>query len=205
MSTLTILTGMVFGRLTVVEYASVVAGHHAYKTLCTCGTSKVVRASSLLSGTTKSCGCLHAAGSKPKHGWAATPEYKVWGAMKARCTNPKNPQYKDYGGRGITVCPEWAKFENFIADMGKRPDGMTLERADNNMGYGPDNCVWAPMIENCNNRRTSKFVVYCGERHTLAEWARIAGVTRGTMTFRMKMGWPLSRAFAPKGAETVNV
>lgn len=144
--------------------------------------------------------------SKPpvnlRHGHAynekKSAEYNAWCNMKARCTNPNNPQYKDYGGRGITFCPEWAVFKQFLNDMGPKPEGLTLERVDNEKGYSPTNCEWRPMLENCNNRRTSKLVEFNGVVKSLADWARVAGITRGTMTFLMKQGWPLERAFAPK-------
>lgn len=89
-----------------------------------------------------------------KHGMRDTLLYEVWSAMIQRCTNPKNKKFKDYGGRGITVCDRWRySFASFYADMGDRPDGMTLQRDDNDRGYEPENCSWATQVEQCTNRR----------------------------------------------------
>jgi len=90
------------------------------------------------------------------HGKANSPTYHVWEALKSRCLSHANKQYHSYGGRGITVCPRWDSFENFYADMGERPDGLQIDRIDNDKGYSPDNCRWVTRSENSQNRRTSK-------------------------------------------------
>lgn len=91
-----------------------------------------------------------------KHGMARTPEYAAWHAMTQRCTDPRNPRYHAYGGRGIRICRRWMKFENFFADMGARPQGMTLERKNNDGDYTPSNCIWASYSVQNRNRRIWK-------------------------------------------------
>lgn len=105
------------------------------------------------------------------HGMSKTRIYKSWGQMLVRCRDPKNPQYKHYGGRGITVCDDWHDFQKFYRDMGPMPDGMELERIDNNLGYSKENCRWATHKEQCRNRRSSKWVEYNGRRMTVAQLA----------------------------------
>jgi hypothetical protein len=119
-----------------------------------------VRAAYLSSSRGRSCGCLgreiHKAQGKVLnliHGKANTPIYRLWKSMKNRCFNVNNKSYLDYGGRGITVCERWLKFENFFADMGERPQGKSLDRINNNGGYEPSNCRWATSKQQVHNRR----------------------------------------------------
>jgi len=115
-----------------------------------------------------------------KHGATAngkrTPEYRTWISMRHRCINKAHKDYHHYGGRGITVCDRWVdSFENFLADMGERPDGYSLDRIDNSKGYSPDNCRWATKIQQANNRRpkkTAPMYTMDSETKTLAEWAK---------------------------------
>lgn len=154
------LVGRRFGLLTVTAKApsrKLGTKWHGYWTCrCDCGAEAVVQRAALTSGATRSCGCYmrqERAARARKHGGAGWPEYRVWGAIIQRCTNPNNPAYEDYGGRGITVCERWKLFENFIEDMGRRPaPGLQLDRRRNNEGYSKDNCRWVTREENMQNR-----------------------------------------------------
>jgi hypothetical protein len=124
---------------------------------CDCGTQKEV-AQGNLGRCIFSCGCLHkelAAASKLRltHGMRNSVEYATWNSMKNRCFNPKSQAFKNYGGRGITVCERWMKFENFFSDMGPRPDGLEIDRINNNGNYEPDNCRWTTRSVNILNTR----------------------------------------------------
>ena len=128
--------------------------------------------------------------------------YRSWDAMIQRCTNPRNNVYHNYGGRGIKVCGRWYKFENFLEDMGERPEGMTLDRyPDKNGDYAPDNCRWADKKTQCRNRRDNAFVHVFGGRLTMAEAVEKFGkATYGRVRQRVyREGWPIEKALTTEG------
>ena len=125
----------------------------------------------------------------PTHGMTDTPVYKCWGSMKHRITNPANPHYKDYGGRGLDIDPRWEQFENFLADMGDKHHGKSIERRDNDRGYWPDNCYWATQKQQTSNRRSNRYLVINGERLTCADIARKSGCKPQTIHRRLANGW----------------
>lgn len=164
---------------------------------CECGKSKDVDCRLLSSGNTKSCGCL-----KRKHGHhddgKASPTYKSWLAAKSRCFDRGNGNYPQYGGCGITMCNRWSEsFEDFLADMGERPAGMTLDRfPEKNGNYEPGNCRWATCIEQSNNRRDNQLLMHAGELKTAPQIARDVGINCRTLRSRLRAGWPLERAIS---------
>ncbi len=187
------LTGQRFGRLTVVGYVGNKNANSQWFCNCDCGKSTTLATSALLRKDRpyRSCGCGMI---QKKHGMSETPEHHAWRSMYQRCNNPNNPQYHLYGGRGISVCPRWREsFENFLADMGPRPEAnYSVDRIDNDKGYSPDNCRWANDLEQSNNTRHNRRITFGGETHTLAEWAKITGISKSGLRWRLASGWSIA-------------
>jgi hypothetical protein len=185
------------GRLTVVERApnkSASDTNARWKCVCECGRETVQYGQDLKKGKVVSCGCWNDE-KRFKHGLANTPVHRIWIAMNSRCTNPNLKEYPNYGGRGIKVCERWKSFENFIADMGVRPDGYSIDRINNDGDYEPSNCRWATTKQQLNNRRNSRILELNGERKTVAEWADHLGVKYDLIRNRVdRYGWSIERA-----------
>lgn len=122
------------------------------------------------------------------------PLYLVWRGMIDRCRNPNRDNWKHYGGRGITVCERWKVFESFVADMGIRPAGASLERIDNSGNYEPSNCRWATHVEQCRNTRRNRMLTVDGVTKCLKDWHLITGVPQMTILQRITRGWSVSEA-----------
>lgn len=138
--------------------------------------------------------------SNLKHGLTGSRTHQAWTNMKTRCTNPNSKKFKDYGGRGIDFVPAWAEFENFLADMGVCPEGMTLERKDNDADYGPENCEWATPLTQARNKRSN--IVYEGESYTLKALAEKHGLKPQCLRMRIQSyGWPLDVALKTPAGE----
>ena len=183
-----IAPGTRFGRLVVLKRSS--GKEHRLLCECDCGSKKTIVAASLRHGQTRSCGCLQkerAIESRRIHGHCgsvrkASRTYTTWRGMMQRCTNPTHNRWERYGGRGITVCERWLKFENFLADMGERPPGKTIDRyPDTNGNYEPGNCRWATAGEQSNNRRSNRTITVGGVTRTMAQWARALGMKYQTL------------------------
>lgn len=150
------LSGFSFGRLVVLGRGQDISGRVSWRCQCSCGSIVEVRSYSLQNGDSKSCGCLRSevtASTKTVHGGYGSREHRSWSHMLSRVRDPKHHQFKDYGGRGISVCERWLSFENFLEDMGPRPLGRTLDREDVNGNYEPGNCRWATPLEQALNKR----------------------------------------------------
>ena len=119
-------------------------------------------------------------------GYKTSPTYRTWTGMKVRCNDLLN---EDYGAKGITYDPRWEKFDNFLADMGERPDGMTLDRIDGDGNYCKENCRWADKLTQDNNRSSCRWLELNGERHSLTAWSRKLGISRDTLKARIRYGW----------------
>jgi len=193
------LTGKVFGRLTVIEFShKAPRGHSVWKCRCECGKEKLVFSTNLTSGCTQSCGCLSreiVAARSSTHGESYSKEYKSWQSMIGRCRNPKDPNFKYYGGRGITVFQEWERFENFLAYMGRRPtSGHSIDRyPDKNGNYEPGNCRWATATEQNNNTRSNHLLTFKGRTQSIAQWKRELGLGNGVIERRLKLCWTIER------------
>ena len=159
---------------------------------CDCGTERAVLSQSLREAVTKSCGCEKGgaiAAARTTHGGSDHPLYSVWQAMKARCMRKSQFRYKDYGGRGISIAPEWMTFERFRQDV--EPTwlpGLTLDRKDVNGDYGPGNFRWATMIEQCANKRRTVLVEFEGEMIATPTLARRYGISSSAVLARYRAG-----------------
>lgn len=129
-----------------------------------------------------------------RHGMHRSPTYNVWVGMKNRCFNKNNPAYSRYGGRGISVCERWLFFLNFLADMGEKPDDLSLERTDNDKGYSPENCVWANRTTQGRNKRNNHLLEYNGESMPVSAWAERYGLKNFTLLARLRKGWTTEAA-----------
>lgn len=195
------LTNQRFGRLIVINrqpnrISPSGLRRTMWSCLCDCGTTKDIYSWNLVRGLVVSCGCrMRAVGKEQRtHGRSKTKEYRAWRTMINRCTKPASTSYPDYGGRGVKVCERWGKFSNFLADMGERPPGLTIERNDNDGDYLPDNCRWATMREQSNNRRNTVRLSLNGVTRPLTYWADILGISASLIHARLKLGWTVEDA-----------
>lgn len=187
------ILGVRFSRLVPIEFKYNKGGHKFYLCQCDCGKQSTPSNYALLSGNTKSCGCLALEIRKRvniTHGLSKSPEYHAWNEMKKRCNNPNSNTYNYYGGRGIKVCDRWqTSFENFLKDMGNKPTPQhSIDRKNVEKGYSPDNCRWATWQEQASNRHGNRYLTVNGEQKTITEWSRIYNIERKTVSHRIDLG-----------------
>lgn len=181
-----------FGKLVAIEPCGKSKnGAILWRCLCDCGNETVVTSSNLNSGSTMSCGCLYHDGTNKKsykHGLSNDRIHRIWRGMKGRCGNPNCKSFKNYGGRGITVCNEWkndfANFYNWSMENGYSDD-KSIDRIDVNGNYEPSNCRWTDIDTQSNNRRNNHYLEIEGKRLTITQWSRISGIDRKTITDRI--------------------
>lgn len=186
------LENAVFGRLTVLRRVD------GGKWMCQCSCGKICYplTSNLRKGNSKSCGCALTE-ARVTHGQSGSAEHKVWRGMRSRCRVESDGAWRNYGGRGITVCAEWDDFTVFLRDMGLRPSpAHDLDRIDNNAGYSKANCRWILHRGNVNNKRSNRVIEFRGESKTIAEWARALGMNYRTLNNRINRGWSPERALS---------
>lgn len=210
------LTGRRYGKLVVQGDGGrhPTRGIRLWRCLCDCGKVTAIAAGPLNNGNSTSCGCVRLANSiaaRKTHGETfggkASPEYAIWQAMLRRCLTPSHKQFPLYGGRGITVCDRWRKsFENFLADMGRKPSpSHSIDRIDNDAGYCKENCRWATQKVQVNNRRNTIVVSHQGKTRNLLDWSAALAIPYKTLHNRWKKGERPPVLFAPSRPRGRNV
>lgn len=196
------LEGMRFGRLSVIKKGTnTPTGKSRWICICDCGNECVVTGSDLASGHTKSCGCgrvdrLVKAAYSTTHGESKTRLYHIWYSMRQRCYYIKHKSYREYGGRGITVCDEWRDsfeaFRDWALSHGYS-DTLTIDRINNDGNYCPENCRWVNTKQQVRNRRNTRTITYRGQIKSIAEWSEITGISAPAIIQRINAGWSPER------------
>lgn len=190
--------GAKFGMLTIISIGQSQGKKNRTRYICECqcGNRRLIRADSLKSGHTISCGCLSAQRlieGRTKHGRHKSRIYCIWQSMKRRCNDPS---FRNYGEKGIKVCARWENFANFAVDMGDPPIGLSIDRINSNGDYEPNNCRWATPAEQMRNTRRNIWIDWNGERLVLTDWANKLNIKVDTLYSRIVIyGWSIRRAF----------
>lgn len=203
------LIGKRYGALTVIEFAGIKGRKHRYwRCRCDCGIEIIARGSHLYNGNVKSCGCRRTIANKEKasqNGLSRSPLYNVWRGMLKRCYLNTTNGYKNYGGRGMSVCDDWKNdfqsFYRWAVSSGYEP-GKSIDRIDVDANYCPENCRWADAKQQANNRTNTTVIMFCNESHTAAEWAEITGIPRETIKSRLRKGIPVGQALSARNMRT---
>ena len=184
-----------FGKLTAISFEYTKNEKSFWKCRCDCGNEKIVRADHLISGHTQSCGCITKTEHKATHithNKSNTKLYAIWCSIKQRCFYKKSSNYKNYGGRGISICDEWKEnfktFYDWSINNGYK-EGLSIDRIDVNGNYCPENCRWATITEQANNKRNNIQIEFNGVKKTISYWAKETGLSRETIYKRIYKGW----------------
>lgn len=200
------IKGQKYGRLTIIEldHMKTYTNHNGkvpyVKCLCDCGNITIVSLPSIKAGNSASCGCFNkelASKRSKTHGLSKTTEYSIYIDIKKRCYTKTSTHYKDYGGRGITICQEWLDdFMNFYNDMGEKPgDEYSIDRIDNNGNYSKENCKWSTQSQQCRNRRSSVKLEFNGVTKNLIDWAEELGFSYDLLWDRIfAQKWSIEKA-----------
>lgn len=188
------ISGQRYGRLVAIKRAISLNRRTAWLFHCDCGTQPILQLERVRAGVTASCGCLRIDATRSRsmtHGHAinrrASRTLKSYNHARSRCQDTRDPKYPQYGGRGITMCPEWtADFQSFLKDMGECPEGLTLDRSDVNGNYEPGNCRWATNAQQARNRTDNVYVEHGGQRLILKDYASLMGVPYKGLHRRVK-------------------
>lgn len=197
--------GKVYGHLVILR-EGVPAGKDCRTVVCRCllcGAEKTKRLRNVKNGHTKSCGCLIEKSAKERFtthghckGGVTSKTFVAWSHIIQRTTNNKIKNWHRYGGRGIVVCDRWRVFENFLEDMGEKPQGKSIDRIDNNRGYCKENCRWATEAEQANNRSTNHQLTFNGVTKNISEWGLTLGIDQDTISARIRAGWSTDQALS---------
>lgn len=185
------ITGQKYGRLIAIKRngfsQSPSRKHILWECLCDCGETITTKLNALRNGDVNSCGCLRKEGNRTSHKMIHTPEYASWSHMKDRCKNINSKDFKNYGGRGISVCERWdMSFENFFSDVGARPTSAhSIDRINVDGNYEPSNCRWATNFQQARNKRVNVFLEVNGKKQVLSDWAREIGINVSTLYARL--------------------
>ena len=197
------ITGQKFGRLTALYRLHNTKGRVKWLCVCKCGNLVEVTSHDLQQNNTKSCGCLHTEilvkrnKINATHGQSHARIYRTWTNIRDRCYNNVNPNYNNYGGRGIAVCDEWKdNFQAFYdwSMANGYDDTLTIDRVDNNKGYEPNNCRWATQKQQARNRRSNRNYTINGETYCLSKWCEIYNINYQTAVYRLNHNWTIEKA-----------
>lgn len=202
------LSNRIFNRWKVISFAYTKDKRSYWLSKCQCGSIKIILGGNMKRGLSKSCGCWNREICRKRslESFSHCRTYRIWSGLLTRCLNNKSKAYKYYGLRNIKISDRWRNYKNFLNDMGHAPDGLQIDRINNDGNYEPGNCRWTDKFVNANNMSTNRVVFYAGKRQTMAQWCRELGLPyRLTIQRLNRDHWSLTRAFTGNKKEIKNV